>query len=243
VASRVIGVDACKGGWIGIVLEPGEMAPPPECARARRTTTRAYLDPTIAGLVELAERDGQLDVIAIDIPIGAADRTRRRADVLARELVGPHRAATVFITPVRLALQAGDHASAVQINRELAGEGVSVQAFGLRERILEVARWAASTSRRTVEVHPEVSFRLMAGTPLRCAKTTWSGMTLRRSLLARAGIVLADELGAAGRAGVDDVLDAAAAAWSAQRVAAGTNRWLPDPPERFSDGWPCAIYA
>jgi predicted RNase H-like nuclease len=39
------------------------------------------------------------------------------------------------------------------------------------------------------------------------------------------------------------VLDAAAAAWSARRVAAGTAVLLPDPPEVFSDGWPAAISA
>ena len=49
-------------------------------------------------------------------------------------------------------------------------------------------------------------------------------------------------LGPAGTlAAVDDVLDAAAAAWSARRVVAGSARLLPDPPERFSDGRPCAI--
>lgn len=52
-----------------------------------------------------------------------------------------------------------------------------------------------------------------------------------------------DDLGAAGeQARVDDVLDAAVVAWTAQRVAAGEARPLPDPPETFSDGIPCAIW-
>jgi predicted RNase H-like nuclease len=42
--------------------------------------------------------------------------------------------------------------------------------------------------------------------------------------------------------GVDDVLDAAAVAWTAVRVARGVARHLPDPPERFSDGIDCAIW-
>jgi predicted RNase H-like nuclease len=41
---------------------------------------------------------------------------------------------------------------------------------------------------------------------------------------------------------VDDVLDAAAVAWTADRVARGTARHAPDPPERFSDGIDCAIW-
>ena len=42
--------------------------------------------------------------------------------------------------------------------------------------------------------------------------------------------------------GVDDVLDAAAVAWTARRVAAGAARRLPAEPERFSDGVDCAIW-
>ena len=39
----------------------------------------------------------------------------------------------------------------------------------------------------------------------------------------------------------DDVLDACAVAWSAHRRATGDARWLPDPPEVFSDGIRAAI--
>ena len=49
----------------------------------------------------------------------------------------------------------------------------------------------------------------------------------RRTLLARHGIQLPDHLGDAGEAGPDDVLDAAAAAWSAQRIATGHASRLP----------------
>jgi len=67
---------------------------------------------------------------------------------------------------------------------------------------------------------------------------------VRAALLAAAGITLTADLGPAGRvAGVDDVLDAAAAAWTARRVAAGHAVSLPSPPETYSDGLPCAIWA
>ena len=59
----------------------------------------------------------------------------------------------------------------------------------------------------------------------------------------RAGIALAEDLGlAAGKAGVDDVLDAAIAAWTALPVASGQARAVPDPPEMFSDGLLCAVW-
>ncbi|MEU8613516.1 DUF429 domain-containing protein, partial [Actinoplanes sp. NPDC048791] len=81
------------------------------------------------------------------------------------------------------------------------------------------------------EAHPEVSFRQMAGEPLAYAKKTWTGQARRRQLLAKHGIVLPDQLGPAGQAPPDDILDAAAVAWSAHRMATGAAQSHPSPPE------------
>ncbi len=179
----------------------------------------------------------------IDIPIGLPDTGRRRADLLARKAAGP-RWASVFITPVRAALEAGDHLSASAINRRLTGEGISRQAFALQTKILQVDRWVRQTRRRVVEVHPEVGFAQLAGEPLHLSKSTWAGAARRHQLLAGAGIVLACDLGIAGeKAGIDDVLDAAVAAWTALRVVGDQARPIPDPPETFSDELACAIWA
>src|SRR5262245_9475785 len=94
--TRVLGVDACKTGWVGIVLD--------------RATTTAMYARTIAELVSTAEATGALAVVGIDIPIGLPDAGRRRADVEARKLVGP-RWASVFIAPARRALLAENHPS------------------------------------------------------------------------------------------------------------------------------------
>ena len=228
---RVLGVDACKAGWVGIALATGG--------------ARAYVSTSIAGLVDTVEVDGRLDVVAVDMPIGLPDAGRRQADVLARKMVGP-RWSSVFVTPVRAALELepSDFASANAVNRERAGEGISAQAFGLRPKLLEVDRWVRLGTHRVVEVHPEVSFARLAGAPLTERKTTWAGAVRRRRLLAAAGIVLDDDLGGAGRAaGVDDVLDAAVVAWTARRVARGEAEHLPDPPQRFGDGIDCAIWS
>jgi predicted RNase H-like nuclease len=227
-SGRVLGVDACRPGWIGIAL----------CGDA----ARAYFAPRIQALVGSATDDGPLDAVAIDIPIGLAEAGRRQADELARRALG-RRWASIFITPVRAALLAGDFASAVAENRRLAGEGVSRQAFALRAKILDVGEWVRHTPVRVVEAHPELSFACLAGQPLPSRKSTWAGAVARRSLLAQAGLVLADDLGpAAEQAGVDDVLDAAVMAWTAQRVASGSARSLPDPPEILGDGSACAIW-
>jgi predicted RNase H-like nuclease len=226
---RVLGIDACKRGWVGIALSERALTP--------------YYAADIGDLVAKAENDGSVEVVAIDIPIGLPDTGRRQADVLARQAAGP-RWASVFITPVRAALEAGDYLAAAEANRRLANEGVSRQAFALKPKLMQVDQWVRRTPHRVVEIHPEVSFAMLAGGPLQVRKSSWSGAHRRTELLADAGIVLPGELGEAGlMAGVDDVLDAAVAAWSARRVARGRARVLPDPPERFSDGLACAIWS
>ena len=228
---RVLGVDACRAGWIGIALSGG--------------TPRAYFAPGIGDLADRASADGPVLVIAIDIPIGLADTGRRRADQLAREALG-RRWPSLFITPVRAAVEAADYQGAAAENRRLAGEGLSRQAFALRAKILDVDQWLRTGSpapAQVVEAHPELSFAAMAGAPLRSRKSTWAGAVQRRTLLAQAGMVLNGDLGLAGeQAGVDDVLDAAAAAWTARRVSEGSARCLPPSPEVFSDGIPAAIW-
>jgi predicted RNase H-like nuclease len=206
---------------------------------------RAYFAPGIRELADRAAADGPVTVIAIDIPIGLADTGRRDADVLARKEL-KERWPSVFITPVRAAVEAAGYEAASAENRRLAGEGLSRQAFALRAKILDVDRWLRAGSAepaRVVEVHPELSFATMAGAPLRSRKITWAGAVQRRTLLAGAGIVLDGDLGLAGaQAGVDDVLDAAAAAWTARRVSQRSARCLPPSPEIFSDGLASAIW-
>lgn len=228
----MLGCDGCRAGWIGIAVASGQVA--------------AYVSGEIGALVAAAEQDGPVDVVAVDIPIGLPDSGRRRADELARARAGP-RWASVFITPVRAAVEraveAADYEAANAENRRRAGEGISRQAYALSEKISQADRWVRRTRHKVVEVHPELSFAEMAGGPLAHGKATWAGAALRRRALAAAGIVVPDDLGAAGgQAGVDDVLDAAAAAWTARRVSEGIARSLPGAPERFSDGIDCAIW-
>ncbi len=226
--ARVLGVDACSKGWVGIGHDVSHCA--------------AYFGATIADVVAAGETDGAFDVVAIDIPIGLPDSTSRRADELARRELGPRRS-SLFMTPVRRAVLAEDHAAASQINRELTGSGVSMQSFMLKPKLLEVEAWVLATQRPVIEVHPELSFARMADAPLTTRKATWAGASQRHALLAAWGLTIDGELGGAGRlAAVDDVLDAGAAAWTAQRYLRGTARSLPNTPERFSDGIACAIW-
>jgi predicted RNase H-like nuclease len=224
----VLGVDACPAGWVGVALA------------AQRVRVDVHAE--IGGLVAVAVAAGPLDAIAIDIPIGLADSGTRQADLLARTAAG-RRWASVFVTPVRAAVQADTYTEALAVSRALTGRGISSQAFRLRDKILQVDSWRERAPCPVVEAHPELSFAAMAGAPLADSKSTWAGAVRRRELLAANGIDLAGDLGLSGlRVGVDDVLDAAAVAWTATRVAAGTARRLPSEAERFSDGVDCAIW-
>src|SRR5215475_5565490 len=213
----VLGADACPAGWIGVVLSHGRL--------------RAIVRAEIGDLVAVAAADEPLDAIAIDIPIGLADSGPRQADLLARKAAGP-RYASVFLTPVRAALLAETYAAALAVSRELTGRGISSQAYRLRGKILQVDDWRTGTPTcQVVEAHPELSFAAMAAEPVRDSKATWAGAVWRRKLLSGHGIELDGDLGLSGlRVGVDDVLDAAAVAWTARRVADGSARRLPADP-------------
>lgn len=223
---QVLGLDACRKGWAGVLLG------------ADGSTAGVFV-------ADLAAVDA-LDVagVGIDIPIGLADDHVRAADAEARRLLGPRRS-SVFMTPVRSAFAADDHAAASAANRAATGKGISIQAWGLREKVLAADAWSRTTRQRHWEVHPEVAFMLLRdGTPCEHPKTTWAGQQERREALATAGIEL-DDVGEVGTlAAADDVLDAAAVAWSTRRLVAGEGRAWPDPPERYP-GWPhpVAIFA
>jgi predicted RNase H-like nuclease len=223
---RVLGVDVAGKYWVAVASD-----------------LRVYADRTLVELLAAADADGTVEVVGIDIPIGLpTGDSPRQADALARKVVGP-RWPSVFMTPPRAVLTALTYADASAEARRLMNKGISQQAWALRSRILEADLVVRSVDRTIVEVHPEVSFRTLAGRHLLASKSTWAGLEDRRSLLAAAGFVLPAALGRPGLvAGADDVLDAAVACWTAWRVAGGVEVRYPDEPEVL-DGIAACIYA
>jgi predicted RNase H-like nuclease len=187
---------------------------------------RFVRDVAIRGVESEFAELADVAVIAIDVPIGFGPRL---ADAAARAyLVGA--ASTVFSTPSRAVLE-------VPFG---PGLGVSAQAHALGDRILHVTALAARDA-RIYEVHPEASFRSMNGDRrLEYRKKSAGGALERVELLRVHGIDLT-RISEIARFPLDDVLDAAAAAWSATRIAKGAARTLPDPPE-IVDGRPVAVW-
>lgn len=167
------------------------------------------------------------------MPIGLSDRDPRRADLDARRTISP-RGCTIFPTPVRACLDAENYADACARSFEITGKKISVQAWHILAKIREVdAAITPSDERRVIEVHPECSFALMNGGPPLASKHTSAGLEQRAACIDAALDVpdLASQRPPAG-ATRDDVLDAYAVLWTAERFTAGTHRELPDDAEQ-----------
>jgi len=210
----VAGVDVWSGRWVAVLLAAD--------GSFRSAGTAVGIAELVSGLQTGCTEFGEtLDVVAIDIPIGLPEFGARAADLWARAVLGVRRS-SLFLTPVRIAVQEADYHCANRLQRERTGSGMSKQAHALRASILDVDRWLAGRPPvAAIEVHPELSFTRMTGAPMANAKRTWSGMRARLAALSEAGIDLPADLGPAGMAGVDDIIDAAAAAWSARRHLVG----------------------
>ena len=212
-ALRVAGVDIAQRGWAVVVLDGNRV-------------TEAYRCERFAEALR-----GDVQVIAVDIPIGIPESGTRPADEAARRFIGA-RGASVFPTPIRAVLEAETYEEARRIALARTGKSVSKQAYSLRRYILEVDEYTGDE--RVIEVHPEVSFFELGRRPLP-PKRRADGWAARRQLLEDAEI---DLPATAPRLREPDLLDATIAAWSARRYAVGAALPLPEGhPERIGAIW------
>ena len=230
-----VGLDGCPTGWIAVVVEDRRLA-----AIDYHRSARAAL-----------ERYADAAAFAFDIPIGLSPDGKREADIHARTFLSG-RANSVFWAPLRAVLDVD--ASAFRTHREAYAEArraserasggrqsLSSQSFVLVPKIREV-REASADDDRVFEAHPEVSFAALAGGRSLRSKKTWDGLMQRRALLSVAGLAIADLVGEASRhSAADDIVDAVACAWTAERIARREARPLPDPPQ-WIDGREVAIW-
>ncbi|MCW2578052.1 MAG: hypothetical protein JWR66_4082 [Modestobacter sp.] len=207
----VLGVDGWRGAWVGALLD----------GRA----VRLLALPDVAAVLAVPE----VSVVAIDMPIGLSEDGVRACDVAARKLLAAA-GSSVFPTPVRGVLATDDYAEARAISRAATDppRAPSAQAFQLVRsiRALDDALGEPPTD-RVVEVHPELAFRLGLG-GVTDRKGTARGTVQR--LRALRAVMDVEEALAEAPAGVPmiDALDACAAAWSAQRLVAGSAECVGD---------------
>jgi predicted RNase H-like nuclease len=211
----VAGIDGCRGGWVEFKIE----------LPSRKTSVEVV---DLASL--LRNRPSDLGYLAIDIPIGLLDGSRA-CDIAARKLLGWPRRNSVFPVPCRAAIQATNYDDATASNKERTGTQLSVWTWGIVPKIKQVddaitpdcQQWA-------YEVHPEVCFWALAGNrPMVYRKKIKDGVD-ERLLLLRPVFVDIDRHIQHLPSGVakDDMLDAAAAAWTALRISNGEARRVCD---------------
>jgi predicted RNase H-like nuclease len=258
--TRVTGVDASRRGWVAVslpapspaalsqsALSPAALS---QSALSPAALSPSALSPAAGGLVVTVKVAASLGVllapelglagttiVGIDMPLGLLETGWREADRAARGLLGPRRS-SVFAIPPRAVWAATGYPAANQRCRELTGQGFSAQAWGLRAKLLEANQYRQACGHPLYEVHPELAFGAMAGAPLAASKHTGPGREERRRLLARHGIEIP-----AGTPPtlLGDVLDAAAVAWSARRIAAGQAVTVPAIPQHDDQGAEIAI--
>jgi predicted RNase H-like nuclease len=183
--------------------------------------------PRVDEIVDLIDR-GVVASVAIDMPIGLADASRRRCDVEARRLLGPRRS-SVFPAPARAVLAAANYADACARSRAVAGVAISRQAWNLVPKIAELdAHMSVDRQAVMVEAHPEGSFTQMGAQPCRWTKRTAAGQHERQGLLAKEFAISPWPPAKLPGAAPDDVLDALSLLWTAQRRVRGQATWVGD---------------
>jgi len=209
----VAGLDGCLVGWV-MVTAPLE-------AGTGRSAVRVVTD---LGEVVADIDSGRLLAVTIDIPIGLAPDSARSVDGLARQRLGPRRS-SVFSAPIRPVLAAATYEEACRISRAAWGKAVSRQLFGILPKIREVDQVESPRlQEKLVEMHPEVSFAELAGSPMRFHKSKPEGR-LERLRALQPAFPEVEFVSTPRLRGTqpDDILDAFVGAWSARRYATNTH--------------------
>ena len=231
----VIGVDACPAGWVAV--------------RLHLNTRR--LEGILVDQIELLFSMPAVAVAAVDIPIGLPETGRRGCDVLARERLGSRRS-SVFPAPIRSALNAPSREDASRITFARDGRRVTCQAFALYGKIAKVDRLLRASPmlrQRVFEIHPEISFWAWNGyQPLAHRKKSHDGKTERLRLIRDRygddGIAIMTALRDrhwCHEVADDDLHDAFAALWTAERIYTAQFRSLPEEPVVDFVGLPMRI--
>jgi predicted RNase H-like nuclease len=229
----LVGVDGCPDGWL--------------CVVERDSSLVAFVAADIGELVTCVGRNA---VVAIDIPIGLTERGPRTCDQLVRKFLGRPRGSSVFPAPVRSALGARNHREASELHERADGRRLSAQAYGILSKIREIElalRARPELQTELHEVHPEVSFALWNGSkPMIHPKRTRQGRVEREQLIDSRwpGMRPRLEVGLRGKNyAPDDLNDAIAALWSAQRIDLGIAAIFPDQRLLDSNGIAMVIHA
>lgn len=219
----VAGLDGIPSGWLCVILDVNGLS-----------IINIF---RVSAINDLLGLNYSPQTVGVDIPIGLLHVSRRGGrdcDRAARRVLGAPRQSSVFPPPVRPALAATTYGEASRINAS-AGDGrrISRQTFGILPKIREVDAFLSPQRQSWLrEVHPEISFAIMADGACRHRKSSVAGWDERRKRLT--GVRLPDPLDLLKRFDLPwglriDLADAMAAAWSASRAMTDCAVVLPSP--------------
>jgi predicted RNase H-like nuclease len=217
----VAGVDGCPAGWLVVFRSINGESP------------RARIVDDITQVLSAPERPKR---IAIDIPIGlpaVSEPGGRSADREARKkLTG--RKSSIFPAPSRRVLDARSFEEARRIEQQNSypSKKLAKQVFHLLDKIREVDSIAPIQLGVMFECHPELSFWAMNGKKeMPHPKRAPQGFEERCRLLMRnryGETFLSEFVGKHKQHSRDDLLDACAAAWTAERILKKTAIRFPE---------------
>tara|TARA_B100000686_G_C16525523_1_gene829538 strand:+ start:191 stop:910 length:720 start_codon:yes stop_codon:yes gene_type:complete len=234
----IAGADGCKAGWFRVSLETQSRDLQYLCAKNVRDLFQYKPHPSLLGL---------------DIPIGLPEKGNRKCDLGARALLHTNRKSSVFPAPIRAALNARTYEEACGITKQKSGKKISKQTFFLFPKIKEVDQFLQQKKgyrKDIIEVHPEVSFWKWAGRTMEFSKKKKSGKEERLHLISkqfgsealeRARAALNKEKFRKKDVADDDILDAYAALWTAERCFQGIADVVPEHGEEDPTSLPMQI--
>jgi predicted RNase H-like nuclease len=226
---RLAGIDGCKSGWVAVVGDAGR---PASVAIQHVTDLRGFL--------------ADIDFALIDMPIGFVSGPAPRDVEPAMRAVLVGKTSSVFPTPCRMALAEGVYHDASFVNEQALGKRLPKQTFMLFPKMREIDDLVRAFGQsRLREGHPEVSFAAMAGAPVLSKKRDQAGQSDRIRLLEAQGLPARTLLDGRlrGKMAADDILDAAALWWSADRFRRAQHRTLPPVPSQDAVGLEMSVIA
>ncbi|MGH7289525.1 MAG: DUF429 domain-containing protein, partial [Myxococcota bacterium] len=158
------------------------------------------------------------------------------------------RRSSVFPAPPRPLLEAASWQQACRIRNSLEGKKISQQTWAIVSKIREIDEALRRELARAAwvrEVHPEVSFGAWRGSPMAHAKKKPAGRSERLALVSRhfgdSAFLEVRRRHLKRDVADDDILDAFAALWTAERILRGESSRLPEIPSHDRLGLPMQI--
>ena len=205
----IIGMDGCRCGWLCLTED-----------LARKTIEARVL----SRFDEILAFKAKPQVAMVDIPIGLTDRGPRECDKKTRARLGKPRSNSVFPAPIRSMLKVRNYEMACRIGEKVDGRKISRQSWAIIPKIKEVDDFLQINKdfqSRIWECHPELCFYFWnKNKPMVFGKKNPSGKAEREKLvLGKYGQPFRDARRnlPRGMYAADDLLDAFAALWSAER--------------------------